>query len=65
VGRVAALAKLDVAGGPLEEWLNGVREDLRVKTYQPQAVRRVVIPKPGLDYYFSQLSARKRIAQGL
>src|SRR6267154_983931 len=31
----------------LEEWLNGVREDLRVKTYQPQAVRRVVIPKPG------------------
>src|ERR1700674_1532592 len=31
----------------LEEWLNGVREDLRVKTYQPQAVRRVIIPKPG------------------
>jgi RNA-directed DNA polymerase len=31
----------------LEEWLNGVREDLRAKTYQPQAVRRVIIPKPG------------------
>src|ERR1700693_850364 len=31
----------------LEEWLSGVREDLRAKTYQPQAVRRVMIPKPG------------------
>jgi RNA-directed DNA polymerase len=29
----------------LEEWLSGVREDLSVKTYQPQAVRRVMIPK--------------------
>jgi RNA-directed DNA polymerase len=31
----------------LEEWLSGVREGLRAKTYQPQAVRRVMIPKPG------------------
>src|ERR1700687_268452 len=31
----------------LEEWLRGIREDLRAKTYQPQAVRRVMIPKPG------------------
>ena len=31
----------------LEEWLNGIRNDLRAKTYQPQAVRRVIIPKPG------------------
>jgi RNA-directed DNA polymerase len=31
----------------LEEWLNGIRMDLRAKTYQPQAVRRVMIPKPG------------------
>src|SRR5580658_8215519 len=31
----------------LEEWLNGIREDLRAKTYQPQAVRRVMIPKNG------------------
>jgi RNA-directed DNA polymerase len=31
----------------LEEWLSGIRNDLRAKTYQPQAVRRVMIPKPG------------------
>ncbi len=31
----------------LEGWLNGLRDDLRAKTYQPQAVRRVKIPKPG------------------
>src|SRR5260221_3596973 len=30
----------------LEEWLSGIRDDLRAKTYQPQAVRRVMIPKP-------------------
>src|ERR1700693_371486 len=31
----------------LEEWLRGIGNDLRAKTYQPQAVRRVTIPKPG------------------
>src|SRR5437899_8067110 len=31
----------------LEGWLSGIRDDLRAKTYQPQAVRRVMIPKPG------------------
>ena len=31
----------------LEGWLSGIRNDLRAKTYQPQAVRRVMIPKPG------------------
>ena len=31
----------------LEDWLNGLREDLRAKTYKPQPVRRVMIPKPG------------------
>jgi RNA-directed DNA polymerase len=31
----------------LEEWLIGIRQELRNQTYQPQPVRRVMIPKPG------------------
>ena len=31
----------------LEAWLAGLREDLVSKTYRPDQVRRVRIPKPG------------------
>ena len=31
----------------LEKWMEGIRRDLRDKTYIPQPVRRVLIPKPG------------------
>ncbi len=37
----------DIESAGLTEWMTGLREDLRNKTYQPQPVRRVMIEKPG------------------
>jgi RNA-directed DNA polymerase len=39
-----SFADIDLAGA--EEWLSGIRKSLRERTYRPDAVRRVMIPKP-------------------
>jgi RNA-directed DNA polymerase len=36
-----------IEAASLEEWLAALREDLASRTYRPQPVRRVTIPKPG------------------
>jgi len=38
-------AEIEASG--LEEWLGGLRKDVVAKTYRPEPVRRVMIPKPG------------------
>src|SRR5215510_13691220 len=38
-------AAIEASG--LEKWLTGLREELVSKTYRPDPVRRVMIPKPG------------------
>src|SRR5258707_8016351 len=39
-----AFAAIEASG--LERWLAGLREELVLKTYRPDPVRRVMIPKP-------------------
>jgi RNA-directed DNA polymerase len=36
-----------IESGNLEKWFDGIRKELRDKTYKPQPVRRVMIDKPG------------------
>ncbi len=38
-------AEIEEAG--VQEWLSGIRQELREKRYKPMPVRRVMIPKPG------------------
>src|SRR5258705_9592307 len=40
-----SFAQIEASG--LETWLAGLREDLVSKTYRPDPVRRVLVPKPG------------------
>jgi RNA-directed DNA polymerase len=55
-------AMIEAAG--LEGWLSGLCEDLRQKTYRPQAVRRVMIPKPaGGERPLGIPTIRDRVAQ--
>ena len=39
-----SFADIDLAGA--QEWLSGIRKSLRERTYRPDPVRRVMIPKP-------------------
>src|SRR5579871_690851 len=36
-----------IEAADVQEWLTGLREELVSKTYRPQPVRRVLLPKPG------------------
>jgi RNA-directed DNA polymerase len=47
----------------LEKWLAGLREELILKTYRPDPVRRVIIPKPGGGERLGIPTIRDRVVQ--
>ena len=53
-----------IEAGGLDRWLGALTEDLRKKTYRPEAVRRVWIPKPdGRKRPLGIPTIRDRVAQ--
>src|SRR6202521_1989956 len=57
-----SFAQIEAQG--LEAWLAGLREDLVSKTYRPDPVRRVMIPKPdGGERPLGIPTIRDRVAQ--
>jgi len=54
----------EIESGGRQEWLQGLQQELCNRTYQPQAVRRVMIPKPnGGERPLGIPTIRDRVAQ--